>query len=147
MASLPFVFQHYGLATSDHDLSVDLLRAMGYSCSPTAFDSVQGVNLSICSHATMPSVEVISPGPEEGPLHNILKNNQAAVYHLCFAVKSFDEALTTLGKHTRLRCVSEPKEAILFDGLKVAFYYLAGLGLIELLENPALQDNVRRPRD
>ena len=147
MASLPIVFHHYGLATSNHAQSVHLLQAMGYSCSPPIYDDLQKVHLSMCLHTTLPPVEVVSPGGEDGPLDNILKSNQAAVYHLCFVVQSFDEALAALGEHTRLRCVSEPKEVILFDGLKVAFYYLAGLGLIELLQDPAMRPDPRRRVD
>jgi methylmalonyl-CoA/ethylmalonyl-CoA epimerase len=55
------------------------------------------------------------------------------MYHYSYEVDSFEEVEKELKKSFRVFNVSKPKPAILFDNRLVSFYYIIGVGLIELL--------------
>jgi methylmalonyl-CoA/ethylmalonyl-CoA epimerase len=138
MVSDGLAFHHLGLACEHPDRSVAFLRSLGYDIGEASVDTVQNVNLIMCTSATMPAVEVIWPTGPEGPLKKILEVGREGVYHICYSTTDRESALAALaGQGHRLMTVSPPKPAILFGGRTVSFHFVAGFGLIEVLEVPA----------
>ena len=135
MTPVPFSLHHLGLAARRPESARKFAQALGYTIGPTVHDPLQNVDLAMCDHPSMPSIEIVTPGKAPGPLSGFLRSASELVYHLCYDVESIERAAKTLAEHIgSLRCVSEPKPAVLFDGRPVAFYVVPGAGLVELLE-------------
>jgi methylmalonyl-CoA/ethylmalonyl-CoA epimerase len=130
-------FHHLGLAVATPQPALAFLRGLGYRPGKAVFDPLQGVNLQICEHPTMPVVEVISPGNSDGPLNALLtRSREGLVYHVCYRTADLAASLGALEAEPGLRaiCVSPPKPAVLFKGEPVSFYMIAGMGMIEIIE-------------
>jgi methylmalonyl-CoA/ethylmalonyl-CoA epimerase len=130
-------FNHMGIAVSDFDKSLKFYSLLGYQkMHPVIIrDKLQGVDLIMLTHDSLPNIELVRPYSEKSPVNNYLKEHDTEIYHLCYEVESFDNVLKELKKNLRVINVSEPKPAILFDNRLVAFYFIKGVGLIELLKN------------
>jgi methylmalonyl-CoA/ethylmalonyl-CoA epimerase len=140
--ALGLSFHHFGLATARPQAAIGLLRTLGYAIGPTVHDPLQKVDLILCSSATMPAVELVFGSEPGSPIAGFLKVGTGLFYHQCFETTDLARSLAGLREAGhRLACVSPPKPAVLFGGRPVSFYYLAGYGLIELLEGGSrLQD-------
>lgn len=131
------VFHHLGLLSSHPETTADRLKALGYRVEESIVDPLQDVSLRMAIAGDgSPSVEIITPLRFDSPLGRQLKTRDNSVYHLCYLAPGFDEAEMILGGDSgRVFLVSEPKEAVLFGGKRVAFYFVEGLGLVEVIEN------------
>jgi Glyoxalase/Bleomycin resistance protein/Dioxygenase superfamily len=130
-------FHHLGLAVDSPDAAVAFLGALGYSTGETLLDPLQNVYLMMCDHPVMPSIEVIYPAPGEGPLDKLLvEHKEGLVYHMCYTTADLRSTLSAMDdkEGPRIFCVSPPKAAVLFGGKAVSFYKVAGIGLIEIIE-------------
>jgi len=136
MENFGLVFDHFGLATRNPDKAVAFLKGLGYRVGKTNHDPLQKVNLIYCLSTRMPSVEVISPAEEPGPLTAVLGNRSESFYHLCYRSRDLFSALAAmkLAGH-RVMQVAAPQPAILFDNKRVSFYLVGGFGLIEIIED------------
>jgi hypothetical protein len=133
--SLPFRFHHLGLAARRVEPAKHFAQILGYQLGPEVHDPLQNVKLVMCTHSTMPAMELVTPTDEPGPLNSLLRQSTELVYHLCYEVPRIEEALTFIrAKVASFRCVAEPKPAVLFGERLVGFYLLPGAGLVELLE-------------
>lgn len=129
-------FHHFGLATKAPDRAQVFLHALGYTSGEQVRDELQNVDLIMCTHPTEPDVEIISATDTSGPLDEILGDQAQSIYHLCYETENIENALAALKENgIRCQCVSPPTPAILFGGRNVAFYFVRGFGLIELLES------------
>ena len=139
--NLPLVtFHHLGLALREEIAALKFLQTLGYTWGEAFEEPTQQVILRMCRHPMHPSIELITPlGEVEGsPLANYLKASTALIYHICFECDAHDatiHAWQQLGH--RIVTLSEPKPVNIFDGRRVAFYSVRGLGMIELLERAA----------
>jgi catechol 2,3-dioxygenase-like lactoylglutathione lyase family enzyme len=131
-------FDHLGLAVRRPETALALLRGLGYRPGAAVFDPEQNVNLCMCTHDTMPAVELISPGTGKSPVDGLVARfSNGIVYHLCYAAADLDATLARMEEaKLRVECVAPPKPAILFGGRRVSFYMVAGAGLIEIIETP-----------
>ena len=128
-------FHHMGLALKKEDKALIFLDGLGYDPSRPVYDPEQKVNLRLCTAENKPSVELITPGTEPGPLDNILKKYNELIYHTCYETENLGDSLDAIEKQgLRILPVSPPKPAILFGGRLVSFYTIMGFGLIEILE-------------
>lgn len=128
-------FHHFGLAARQPERARAFLHGLGYAVGQTVFDPEQNVNLIMGAHPVMPDVEIISPGPEAGPVDQILKEHSGIVYHLCFETDDLAATLDALAADgVGVLTVSRPRPAVLFDERRVSFYLVRGFGLIEILE-------------
>lgn len=135
MDNLGLHFHHFGLATRKPDLAVAFLTSLGYKSRGSVFDPSQNVNLILCSHAEMPTVEVISPADTPGPVDNLLKTLSGTVYHLAFTCADLSRTLAAIEQTQRVIRLSSPRPALLFHGRHVSFYNIDGIGIVEIIEN------------
>ncbi|TXN75923.1 lactoylglutathione lyase [Methylobacterium sp. WL18] len=127
-------FHHFAVATEDVQISSAYLIALGYDRACNAYDPLQGVNLELWHHDTLPDVELVWPSESKGPLSTILKKKGVGIYHLCYEVDDISDAIDAFyEKNLNVLQIVEPRPAVLFDGRLVAFYVVDGFGLIELL--------------
>jgi catechol 2,3-dioxygenase-like lactoylglutathione lyase family enzyme len=130
-------FHHLGLAVQDPEAAAHFLTGLGYRIGPTIHDPLQNVHLAMCAHDQMPDVEIISPGDGPGPLEKLLSSHRdGLVYHMCYTSADLDRTLDALESDQRfsVRSIAPPTQAILFDGKRVSFYLVEGVGLIEIIE-------------
>jgi methylmalonyl-CoA/ethylmalonyl-CoA epimerase len=139
MTGFGLTFHHLGLAVRKPEAALVFVNAMGYSSQAPVFDPLQNVNLIMCTHVSEPAIEIIYKANSEGPIDALLaKHANGIVYHCCYVSKSAKASIDAMSDAgLRPVCVSQPKQAVLFAGLPVSFYQIAGIGLIEIIENPA----------
>ena len=135
MSGFGLAFHHLGLAVARPEGAERFVRALGYQLGPHVRDDIQRVNLSLAAHAAMPSVEIIWPTDEEGPLTKLLKLSAEIAYHVAYEC-DFVEATVAEIKAEGMRVieVSPPQPAMLFGERRVSFQRVVGFGLIELVE-------------
>lgn len=131
-------FDHFGLATRHAARTLAFLSGLGYSHGETLHDPLQRVKLTMCTHVSMPAVEVIESAGEPGPLDSVLAQQPESIYHLCFRSNNLAASLLAMkGDGHRVMTVSPPKPAILFGNEPVSFYMVRGMGLIEIIASGA----------
>lgn len=133
-------FHHLGLAVDDPEVAILFLSGLGYRTGDTFFDPLQNVHLLMCVHASMPAVEIIYPAQGAGPLDKLLaKHKKGLIYHMCYSTDDLDASIKSMETDERIRliCISPPKRAVLFGGKEVSFYLVAGVGLIEIINEKA----------
>jgi len=132
-------FHHLGLAVRTPDIAAKFLSNLGYRIGATVYDPNQNVHVALCEHALMPAVEIICPGPGKSPIDRYLQqHSEGLVYHMCFAAKDLEKSMAALKADENIRAIfwAEPQPAVLFEGRKVVFCIVTGMGLIELLAEP-----------
>jgi methylmalonyl-CoA/ethylmalonyl-CoA epimerase len=135
----PFLaFHHFGLAVKQPKAAISTLSLLGYKIGPLVFDPIQNVNLILCEHPTHPAVEIIFSGVGKGPVDNLVQRHASGIiYHLCYETEFLDRALVRFQEAgIEVLCLSAPRPSVLFDGHKVSFYKILGVGMIEILERP-----------
>ena len=120
-------FHHIGVATQDLIVSLDFIKSNFEDVKHTdiVYDKLQDASLIMVSTRDL-SIELVSG--------NIVKNiiaKRQSYYHICYEVDDINAAINNFDSSI---VVSPPKEAILFNGRKVAFL-LTPIGLVELLES------------
>ena len=135
MENVGLAFDHFGLATRNPDRALSFLTGLGYQAGGMIYDPLQKVNLVLCLSADMPTVEVIFPSEECGPLSAILADRSESLYHLCYRSHDLRTSLAAIKQAGhRLIEVAAPQPAVLFDNKPVSFYLVKGFGLIEIIE-------------
>ena len=127
-------FHHYGLALKEFNNAIKFHTNLGYHCTEKIYDSLQNVELVLCTSNYFPTVELVKPSNSNSPINNYLKKNNEMIYHVCYEINDSEEDLRIIFGKNRAICVSTPKPAILFDNRLVSFYYINDVGLIELLQ-------------
>jgi catechol 2,3-dioxygenase-like lactoylglutathione lyase family enzyme len=128
-------FHHLGLCARDPARAAAFLGAAGYTVGPLVHDPLQGVELALASHPTMPTVEIVAARGVGGPLAAMLHRAAEMLYHVCFETPDRDATLGAFAAAgSRVLEVSPPAPAVLFGGRRVSFHRVGGFGLIELLD-------------
>ena len=129
-------FHHLGLAVRQTQDGVTFLKALGYTIGGLVVDPEQNAQLIMCTHETMPAVEIIAPTGSPGPVdRQVARHSNGVVYHVCYTTRDLALSLQRMtNAGLRPLCVSPPKPAMLFNGLRVSFYNILGVGLIEIIE-------------
>ena len=136
MQAFALRFHHFGLASRRPEQTLKFLRGLGHEVVRQVHDPLQNVNLWLCPHASMPTVELVAPAQGPGPLDAILTTSSESIYHLCYETENLKASLEALREAGfRVICVSPPKPAILFGNRHVSFYIVKDFGIIELLES------------
>ena len=131
-------FHHFGLAVRNPDDAFHYFRSLGYTISSTVHDPLQRVNLALCFHSEMPRVEVVWPGDDPSPIDAMIKRRSGLVYHLCYTAESPNRAVAAMEQAgLSIVAAGTPKEAVLFGGGEVSFFFVENVGLIEIIRgNP-----------
>ena len=82
------------------------------------------------------SVEIICPAEGKGPLDRYLQQHKDGLaYHMDFAAEDLNASTAALKADQDLQAIfrAEPQEAVLFEGRKIVFCIVRGMGLIELV--------------
>jgi hypothetical protein len=127
-------FHHFGLAVNQFEPALTFFRNLGYTATAPVTDHHQKVELIMCHHDSQPDVELIKPLHEGSPVSAFLKKNNEMIYHPCYRVASIQKTIEEDLKGMRVIKISGASPAVLFDNNPVAFFYVKGVGLIELLE-------------
>ncbi|MCB9664486.1 MAG: VOC family protein [Alphaproteobacteria bacterium] len=133
---LDLTFHHQGLALKRGDKgALTFLSALGYTHGDEVYDPLQDVRVRMCTHATLPDVEIVQPGERPGPLDRWLKHNDEIVYHLCYETSDREAALAALDAvGLRVFELVAPVPAVLFGGRRISFHRVYGFGVVELLD-------------
>lgn len=132
-----FKFHHIGLAVKEINKTAAVYTDGGYQKSDVIFDPIQNVNICWLTKEGMPTVELLSPVDNQSPVCRILEKNGVTPYHTCYVVADIDHAIAELRKQKYV-LVSNPVEAVAIHQSKVAFLHHRHVGLIELVEEPAM---------
>lgn len=91
----------------------------------------------MCVHKTEPAIELIWPGSGKGPIDALVQRHVSGIiYHTCYVTEDLRAALAAFeADGVNPICVSPPKPAVLFNGKKVSFYNIPGVGLVEILQH------------
>lgn len=130
-------FHHLGLLTDRPAVAARRLQPAGYVAAEAVFDPLQDATVQLChGPGGAGTVELITPASTDSSLGKLLRRRGDYMYHVCFEVPTLDEgrASLELDGEDRLTVVAAPREAVLFNRRRVAFYTVSGLGLVELLE-------------
>jgi methylmalonyl-CoA/ethylmalonyl-CoA epimerase len=128
-------FHHFGLASRRPEQTLRFLRGLGHEVATQIYDPLQNVNLWLCTHFSMPTVELVGPAEGQGPLDAILAASNENIYHLCYETENLHVSVESMkAAGFRVICISAPKPAILFGNRPVSFYMVKDFGIIELLE-------------
>ena len=129
-------FHHLGLLVRRPEEATAFLSGLGYAIDEQVFDFEQNVNLILCRHPHMPSVEIVYPGKGPGPIDKyVARHTSGLVYHMCFETADLRATLSAIeAAQLRPLCVSEPRPAVLLGRRLVSFYNVVGMGLIEIIE-------------
>ncbi|MEJ7677575.1 MAG: VOC family protein [Segetibacter sp.] len=96
-------------------------------------DSVQGARLSLYKQfKTDDFVELIQPLNDRAFTWNSLKKHGNHFHHFCYSIGSLEKAFEIAASH-KLIPILGPVEAVLFNGMKVIFYYTRNKQIIEFL--------------
>jgi len=118
----------------DFSKSIEFYKALNYSIQGPVIDELQNAELMICLSDSSPPVELIKPINEHSPVKNILEKSNEQIYHVCYEVNDIRKVELLFKKNYNSICVKKPTPAILFNNRLVSFYYIKGIGLIELLQ-------------
>ncbi len=128
-------FHHLGLASRREKDTIEFLTGLGYRIGESIYDGQQSVYVRLCKSEFSPDVEILVPSEVPGPLDGVLKSAETNLYHICYETVNLERSLELIhGSGIRTICISKPKIAVLFGGMKVSFYMIRGFGLVELLE-------------
>jgi hypothetical protein len=122
-------FHHIGIATDNIENMIEELKSIFVikSVSEKVFDDKQNAYLCMVTVEDGFDIELISGLIVE----NLIKKRQF-LYHVCYQVEDIDSQINRLIENGGI-LISEPKNAILFGGKKVAFLS-TNMGLVELVE-------------
>jgi methylmalonyl-CoA/ethylmalonyl-CoA epimerase len=132
-----FKFHHIGLAVKSIDKTAQTYELGGYNRSGTTFDPIQNVNICWLRKEGMPMVELLEPVDDKSPVCKILEKNGVTPYHTCYIVDNLESVIVDLRKQKYVQ-VSQPAEAVAISGSRVCFMFNKNIGLIELVETPAI---------
>lgn len=132
-----FRFHHIGVAVKDIEATAKIYESGGYSRSETYFDPIQNVSICWLSKDRMPTVELLAPIDEKSPVNTTLDKMGVTPYHTCYEVDDLEASIKELRKQKYV-LVSKPAVAVAIHGARVCFLYNKNVGLIELVEAPAV---------
>lgn len=126
---------HLGIAVQNFYPILEYYQSVGYKSwhATPVRDELQSVDLMMLTKDGDVSIELVSPYSDTSPVHNYIRNEETRIYHTCYEVENFENTINLIKENFKVINVSKPKPAILFDNREVAFYYVKGIGLIELL--------------
>ena len=131
-------FHHVGVGTTDFDGAIAVYESLGHRLHARVDDPLIDIRVAFLAApgSAGPWIEILSPLGPDGPLRSLIRRKQLpSPYHTCYAVTDLDAASGDLHA-LRFASLGPARPAVAFDGARVAFFYHASIGLIELVESP-----------
>jgi Glyoxalase/Bleomycin resistance protein/Dioxygenase superfamily len=130
-------FHHLGVAVRRPSEALAFLHGLGYRSTDSVFDPEQNVNLMMCTHETMPRVEIVYPAKGKSPIDPFIgRHGNGLVYHPCYVTHDLGRSLAQFeAAGICAVCVAPPRPAVLFGGREVSFYNIVGIGLVEIIDS------------
>ena len=132
-----FIFHHIGVAVKSIDQTAQVYGWGGYYRSATIFDPIQNVNICWLKKEGMPLVELLEPVDSSSPVCKYIEKLGVTPYHTCYVVKNLESVINELRKQRYVQ-VSKIAKAVAISDSKICFLYHKNVGLIELVETPAI---------
>jgi methylmalonyl-CoA/ethylmalonyl-CoA epimerase len=108
-------------------------RVLGFELEGgPVFDAAQDCHLAMLVDAGGARIELIAPASGESPVAAQAKKG-GGLAHVCYEVDSLDQEISRL-RRERAIVVRPPVGAVLFGGRRVAFLFMKGNMLVELVE-------------
>jgi methylmalonyl-CoA/ethylmalonyl-CoA epimerase len=124
-------------ATFDHvGVAVRSIREIAGVEAVVTEDPVQRVSVAFVDIAGL-RMELIQPLGRPSPIDESLQSGRALV-HLCFRVPDLKAALGR-ARQAGMHQIARPVAARAFDNRSIAWLFSRTIGLIELLEDPAVR--------
>jgi len=130
-------FHHIGIAVFSLEETASMYEKAGYQRSDSIFDPEQNVNICWLTKDNAPLLELLAPVDDLSPVNRILEKNGVSPYHFCYEADDIEQALIELRKQ-RFVVVKKPVKAIALNNSRVAFVFHKNVGLVELVEAPAI---------
>jgi methylmalonyl-CoA/ethylmalonyl-CoA epimerase len=77
-------------------------------------------------------IELVEPAGSPSPVENMLKTMQSVLYHVCYRVENFSEAVERL-KGNGFYMVTEPFEGSIEKGFWASHFFNPHCGIIEII--------------
>ncbi len=132
-----FRFHHIGIAVKSIEKTSAVYMEGGYAKSGVTFDPIQNVNICWLSKEGMPLIELLEPVDDSSPVCKTLEKNGVTPYHTCYVVDDIDAAVLKLRK-IKYVIFSKAEKAVAIQNSRVCFLFHRDVGLIELVESPAV---------
>lgn len=127
-------FHHIGLATDNFELTLKILKKLGYKTKSIKFNKNYNVKNAICISKTHPTIEIVSKKSGKSVIDNILKKNKQLVYHICYICDNFKECYKKFKKNN-IEIIKISKSYISpFEKVDSSFFYINGIGIIEIFD-------------
>tara|TARA_B100000963_G_C22354224_1_gene548684 strand:- start:15 stop:434 length:420 start_codon:yes stop_codon:yes gene_type:complete len=133
MKNFGLKFHHLGLATDNPKLTLKILKNIGYKPIKTRSNKNYNVKNIICSSKSHPTIEIVAKMGGKSPIDNIVKKNKNLVYHICYSSKNLKKTLNMM-KKKKLSIVKISNSYLSpFEGVDASFFFLRGIGIIEIM--------------
>ena len=134
---IEWIFHHVGVGVLDLEGAIRTYESLGHRLVRSVDDP--GINIRVAflaSPSSGPWIELLAPLNPRGPLESLIKRKLLpSPYHTCYGVDDTDLAGAQLRDEGFMQ-LGNTREAVAFDGARVAFHYHDVVGLIELVERP-----------
>jgi len=102
-----------------------------YEAITKKYDPIQKANLALFKYENV-CIELIEPISPESFTWRFLQDSGATYHHICYEVKSIEEALSII-KQSKMIKVFGPVPAVLFDNKSVLFAFSKNKEVVEFL--------------
>lgn len=123
---------HVAYATKNTDKTIAIFKLLDYEVALLKKE-INRFNIIVSKMTNYKGdvIEIVEPVRKPNPVQNVLKNNDCAIYHICFKVKDF---YTTRKQLLSLSAVTltKPFESLIFDGYMVSHMYHPSIGVFEI---------------
>lgn len=141
MLPLMLEFHHVGVGSPRFEDAIDTYMQLGHQLHSRVDDP--GLNVRVAflrapGERDATWIEILSPLGPDGPLKSLVERRMLpAPYHTCYVTEDLGDATERLRERGFLP-LGEPTAALAFGGAPVVFFLSRSIGMIELVQGPAL---------
>jgi len=135
ITATPYQLDHVGVAVPVLADAQAVLTRLGYTVRQSVLDPRQRSWLAIMEHPGHPRIELVAPAAAQSPTSRMLARFGERAYHLCYRVTSLSAVVAEwVSAGVGFHVVSEPTPTVAPGHPSVQFFFVTGVGLVELLE-------------
>lgn len=121
---------HIGYIVNDIKTAEEKFKILGFLTGSIIEDIDRKIKIELIKNGNI-ILELIQPTGEDSPVRGLLKKNGPIPYHICYECEDLKVSIEKLKKEGFI-LIQEPKSAIAFENIEVAFLYSKDIGLIEI---------------